>query len=127
MTESIQPPQFALEGTITLDITGPVNTTGAFCDLFTGTHPIAGKVALKRPRGASYTDALNEGKRFQRLRLYLRTGLVGGSRVQISSGANVAATPKRKAEDVDDSILRAPKRHRLCVSQGFRPLRLGLL
>ena len=31
---------------------------GAFCDLFTGTHPIAGKVALKMPRGRSYTDTL---------------------------------------------------------------------
>ncbi|KAG8972916.1 hypothetical protein FRC05_009470 [Tulasnella sp. 425] len=58
MTESTQPPQFALEGAITIDTAGPVNTSGAFCDLFTGIHPIAGKVALKRPRGASYTDAL---------------------------------------------------------------------
>lgn len=36
---------------IVLDSSTPENTTGAFGDLFTGTHPTEGKLALKRPRG----------------------------------------------------------------------------
>lgn len=57
MTDSAQPPDFALQGPISIDSTVPANTSGAFCDLFTGVHPIAGKVALKRPRG-NYNEAL---------------------------------------------------------------------
>ncbi|KAG8975341.1 hypothetical protein FRC05_005900 [Tulasnella sp. 425] len=57
MMESAQPTRFALEGAITIDTTGRVNTSGAFCDLYTGTHPIAGKVALKRPRDSTYSNA----------------------------------------------------------------------
>ncbi|KAG8954581.1 hypothetical protein FRC04_011014, partial [Tulasnella sp. 424] len=46
-----------LEGDIVIDSLFPVNTSGAFCDLFTATHPTAGKLALKRPRG-DYNEQL---------------------------------------------------------------------
>lgn len=58
MTDSAQPPEFALDGPVSIDNTTPANTSGAFCDLFTGIHAIAGKVALKRPRGSSYSETL---------------------------------------------------------------------
>ncbi|KAG8919104.1 hypothetical protein FRC01_001476, partial [Tulasnella sp. 417] len=46
-----------LERDIVIDSLIPANTSGSFCDLLTGTHPTAGKLALKRPRG-SYDERL---------------------------------------------------------------------
>lgn len=50
--------ELALEGSIEIDSISPVNTSGAFSDLFTGTHSAVGKVALKRPRGDCYDEAV---------------------------------------------------------------------
>ncbi|KAG9029061.1 hypothetical protein FS837_003665, partial [Tulasnella sp. UAMH 9824] len=47
-----------LDGEIVLDSLILVNTTGAFCDWFTATHPAAGKLALKRPRGDCYDSSV---------------------------------------------------------------------
>ncbi|KAG8917258.1 hypothetical protein FRC01_002581, partial [Tulasnella sp. 417] len=52
-TERLDDFRCTLDG-IVLDSLIPENTTGAFGDLFTGTHPTEGKLALKRPRGDSY-------------------------------------------------------------------------
>lgn len=46
-----------LEGDIVIDSLILANTSGALRDLLTGTHPTAGKLALKRPRG-EYDDML---------------------------------------------------------------------
>lgn len=51
MSDPLQGFNCNLEGDIVIDSLFPVNTSGAFCDLLTGTHPTAGKLALKRPRG----------------------------------------------------------------------------
>lgn len=49
-TERLDTFRCNLEG-IVLDSATPENTSGAFGDLFTATHPTEGKLALKRPRG----------------------------------------------------------------------------
>lgn len=51
MSDPLHPFRCILEGDIVIDSLIPANTSGAFCDLLTATHPTAGKLALKRPRG----------------------------------------------------------------------------
>ncbi|KIO26278.1 hypothetical protein M407DRAFT_235549 [Tulasnella calospora MUT 4182] len=51
MSDHLHDYRCLLEGVITLDSTIPHNTSGGFGDVFTATHPMVGKLALKRPRG----------------------------------------------------------------------------
>lgn len=70
----------ALEGSIEIDSIFPVNTSGAFSDLFTGTHSAVGKVALKRPRGDCYDEAVMDvsDNRMVILTMTLTTSIIIG-------------------------------------------------
>ncbi|KAG9044109.1 hypothetical protein FS837_008772 [Tulasnella sp. UAMH 9824] len=58
MSDQFRGLMYNLDGDIVLGSLILVNTTGAFCDLFTAAHPTAGKLALKRPRGDCYDKSL---------------------------------------------------------------------
>ncbi|KAG8943988.1 hypothetical protein FRC04_002377 [Tulasnella sp. 424] len=58
MSEQLQDYMSNLDGDIVLDSLIPANTSGAFCDLLSATHPTAGKLALKRPRGNCYDESV---------------------------------------------------------------------
>ncbi|KAG8968346.1 hypothetical protein FRC05_001570 [Tulasnella sp. 425] len=58
MSDQLQDYMCNLDGDIVPDNPSPVNTSGAFCDLLTATHPTAGKLALKRPRGDCYDESV---------------------------------------------------------------------